>query len=504
MARTFLVGVALLSIVVGVALGQENNQSRDDLSLEDAQRVKSVTAPTDDFTKAERFENMQGGAATSRKKINRDAFTHFSANLSFEEQEPFKLGNAFFDKLWVSSPSSTFASDGLGPLFNARSCQSCHFKGGRGHPPEGPEDSRISLFLRLSVPPRTDEQFNQIESGERQVIEEPIYGRQLQDLAVQGLPAEGQMQIEYEIIPVELADGTIIELQKPIYAISELAYGILDPEVMTSPRIAPQMIGLGLIEQIHEADILTQADPKDDNGDGISGRVSWVRYPGEHPMIGRFGHKASHGTVREQSADAFLGVIGLSTPARPQHWGECTDNQPRCVNAPHGVQATQGDTEVPDPILDLVTFYSANLAVPIRRDANDPQVLKGKEIFYAAGCTSCHTPKYVTRRDAPNKAQQFQLIWPYTDLLLHDMGEGLSDNRPVGDAAGNEWRTPPLWGIGLTETVSGHTNFLHDGRARNLLEAVLWHGGEAQQSRDHIVQLSASERDALISFLESL
>ena len=453
MARALMVGVALLSIVVGLAVAQENNQSRDDLSAEDALRVQRVTAPTTDFSKAEQFENMAGGAATSRKKPNRDAFTHFFANLTFDEQEPFKLGNAFFDKLWVSSPSSTFASDGLGPLFNARSCQSCHFKGGRGHTPDGHDDSRISLFLRLSVPPQNDEQIRQIKTGEVQVIEEPTYGRQLQDLAVQGLLAEGQLQISYEEIPIELADGTTVSLRKPSYTVSDLAYGDIASDVMMSPRIAPQMIGLGLLEQIHETDIIVRADPSDDNDDGISGRVSWVTYPGEPPQVGRFGHKASHASIREQSADAFLGDIGLSTPDRPFHWGECTQNQTGCINAPHGVQPSQGDTEVPDPILDLVTFYSANLAVPMRRNVVDPEVLKGKQVFYEIGCASCHTPKYVTRRDAPNKAQQFQLIWPYTDLLLHDMGEGLADHRPVGSANGREWKTPPLWGIGLTETV---------------------------------------------------
>ena len=171
---------------------------------------------------------------------------------------------------------------------------------------------------------------------------------------------------------------------------------------------------------------------------------------------------------------------------------------------PTGVQERLGDTEAPDPILDLVTFYAQNLAVPARRDIDNPQVLQGKKVFYDLGCASCHTPKFVTRRDAPNKAQKFQLIWPHSDFLLHDMGEGLADGQQVGDATGTEWRTPPLWGIGLTERVNGHTFFLHDGRARNLTEAILWHGGEAQSARDGFAALPKAERDALVKFLESL
>lgn len=504
MARDFLVGVALFPFLVGLAVAQEHHPERRDLSAAERERVQTVTRSTSDFLKPEKFENMQGGAGTSRKLVSRDAFSHFSANLDFSDQEMFTLGNAFFEKLWVSSPSSTFASDGLGPLFNARACQSCHLKDGRGHAPANEVDDRVSMFLRLSVPPRTDEEQAKLASGELQVIEEPTYGRQLQDLAVPGVPAEGQMQISYEEIEVKLGDGESAYLRAPTYTITDLNYGPLDPELMISPRVAPQMIGLGLLEQIHPSDILAQADPDDVDGNGISGRVSWVSYPGYDKQIGRFGHKASHATVRAQSAGAFAGDLGLSTPDVPKHWGECTDFQMACLAAAHGVQQSQGDTEVPDPILELVTFYAQNLAVPIRRDVDNPKVLRGKELFYNIGCASCHTPKYVTRRDAPHEAQQFQLIWPYTDLLLHDMGDGLADNRPVGSASGREWRTPPLWGIGLTETVSGHTQFLHDGRARNLLEAILWHGGEAQASRDEVVAMNKLDRSSLLSFLNSL
>ncbi|MEO1531411.1 MAG: di-heme oxidoredictase family protein, partial [Pseudomonadota bacterium] len=209
--------------------------------------------------------------------------------------------------------------------------------------------------------------------------------------------------------------------------------------------------------------------------------------------------KAGAPTVRAQSAGAFAGDMGISNPLKPEGWGECTEAQAACRTAPHG-----GNPEIEDAALDLVVFYSRNLAVPARRDLNDQVVLAGKRVFHETGCASCHVPKFVTHRLECQPEQSFQLIWPYTDLLLHDMGEGLADNRPEGMATGREWRTPPLWGIGLTQAVSGHTYFLHDGRARSLLEAILWHGGEAQAARDRVVEMQPADRAALIRFLESL
>ncbi|MEL6335914.1 MAG: di-heme oxidoredictase family protein, partial [Pseudomonadota bacterium] len=305
----------------------------------------------------------------------------------------------------------------------------------------------------------------------------------------------------WEEMEIALSDGETATLRKPTWRAENLSYGPLGDDAMLSPRIAPQMIGLGLLEAIPAADILAHADPEDADGDGISGRPSivWSR-DFQRPMLGRFGLKAGAPTVREQSADAFSGDMGLSTPLHPADWGECTASQSRCRGAPGGGEPV----EVSDEALDLVVFYSRNLAVPARRDVNDPQVLAGKRVFHESGCASCHVPKFVTHRLEGQPEQSFQLIWPYTDLLLHDMGEGLADNRPDGVATGREWRTPPLWGIGLTEAVSGHTQFLHDGRARNLLEAILWHGGEAQAARDRVAEMPKADRDALIRFLESL
>lgn len=496
-------GLAVASLMI--APGQAIDLShRTDLTEADRARVGEILKAPEDFSRAEAFEAMSAGAATSKKRINRDSFSHPTANLSFEEQQTFRIGNGIFRKLWVAAPSSTQASDGLGPLYNARSCQGCHLKDGRGQPPL-PGDEAVSLFLRLSVPPRTDAEREALAARKIQSVPEPTYGGQFQTFAVTGLPGEGRMSITHEDIPVTLNGGEVVTLQKPVYAAVDLNYGPMQPDTMISPRVAPPMIGLGLLEAIHPGDILAKADPEDRDGDGISGRPNLVLDPKTGATaLGRFGWKATTPNVRVQSAGAFAGDIGISTPDHPDPHGDCTTAQTACRAQPTGEQERLGPTEAPDPVMDLVTFYSENLAVPARRKVDDPQVLRGKALFSTLGCASCHTPKYVTSREAANPAHQFQLIWPYTDLLLHDMGEGLADHRPDGDADGREWKTPPLWGIGLTETVSGHTRFLHDGRARSLLEAVLWHGGEAQAARDGVVALAPDDRAALIRFLESL
>ncbi|MEM9106306.1 MAG: di-heme oxidoredictase family protein [Pseudomonadota bacterium] len=472
-------------------------------TAEETARINKVTAPTTAFDASSRFERLSAGAATVRARTNQDAFSQPSGNLNFEDELDFRVGNGLFRKLWVSSPSSTLASDGLGPLYNARSCQRCHLKDGRGHPPEGPDDNSISMFLRVSIPGDPEDAVSEIEDY-ISTLPEPTYGTQLQDFSLAGHAAEYRLQIDYEEIPITLADGEIVSLRKPTYTAADLGYGPLHPDTMFSPRVAPQMIGLGLLEAIPAADILALADPQDADEDGISGRPNIV-YSTEYqmPLLGRFGLKAGMPTVREQSAGAFAGDIGISSPIFPAPWGECTPAQTDCRTAPHGDRDDRR-WEIDDQGLDLVTFYSRNLAVPERRDIDDPQVLRGKQLFYETGCISCHQPAFVTHRLQDRPEQSFQLIWPYSDLLLHDMGEGLADNRPEARANGREWRTAPLWGIGLTEQVSGHTYFLHDGRARSLLEAILWHGGEAQSQRDAVAAMPAEDRTALIRFLESL
>lgn len=480
-------------------------------SPSEAARIADVIRPTSDFTAPEPFEANSGGAATVPARVNEHAFSHASANISFERELNFKVGNGLFRKLWVSSPSSTLASDGLGPLYNARSCQRCHLKDGRGHPPEPGEDSSVSMFLRLSVPADPEAEMTRLEAyladlgeGMARTRPDPTYGAQLQDFAVQGHAPEYRMAVSYEEVEVRLSEGEVAHLRQPGYRAADLGHGPLAAGAMLSPRVAPPMIGLGLLEAIPAAEILRNADPHDRDGDGISGRaqIVWsLEY--DRPMLGRFGLKAGNPTIRAQSAGAFAGDIGISNPLFPDPWGECTPAQATCRAAPHGDGDARG-WEIDAEGLDLVTFYSRNLAVPARRDVDDPTVLRGKEVFYTTGCTACHKPKHVTHRLTDQPEQSFQLIWPYTDMLLHDMGEGLADNRPEARATGREWRTSPLWGIGLTEAVNGHTQFLHDGRARSLLEAILWHGGEAQAMRDAVVNMPREDRAALLRFLESL
>ena len=467
-------------------------------------RIEAVTRPAADFSAPEPFERRPGGATTVFEALNRDAFSHPSANMPFERELDFKVGNGIFRKVWVSSPSSTKASDGLGPYYNARACQRCHLKDGRGRPP-APGETPVSMFLRLSIPPQTEAERAALRTHRQLVIPEPTYGGQLQNFSVQGLLAEGKMTIAYEEVAVTLADGEVVKLRKPAYGITDLNHGPAHPEIMLSPRVAPPMIGMGLLEAIVEADILAGADPDDADGDGISGRANRT-WSDEHNkvMLGRFGWKAGQPTVAQQAAGAFRGDVGISTPLYPAPYGDCTPSQADCRAAPHGGASDQDTVEATAEMFDMMVFYSRNLAVPARRDIDDPQVLEGKRLFYEAGCAACHTPKFVTRRDSIGAEQSFQLIWPYTNLLLHDMGEGLADGRPEGVASGREWRTPPLWGIGLTETVSGHTFFLHDGRARDLLEAILWHGGEAEASQQKVVDMTKSEREALLAFLNSL
>ena len=450
-------------------------------------------------------EHQPGGEATHKHRFDKNSFSHASENINFEQELNFKVGNGFFRRVWVSSPSSTQAADGLGPLFNSRGCQRCHIKDGRGHPPLENEDSSESLLLRLSIPPQNEEDKKKLASGMLLNIPDPVYGHQLQSFSVQGVQAEGDIQISFEPYEVVSKGNSKATLQKPIYDVVNLGYGPLHSDIQLSPRVAPQMIGLGLLEAIKEEDILALADPEDKDNDGISGKPNKV-WSLEHNkfMLGRFGHKAGVPTVNHQNQGAFSGDIGISTPLFPNANGDCTASQISCLHAPNGNSPQYENLEVHQEIADLILFYTRNLAVPSRRSPKDAGVLEGKKLFNASGCSGCHQPNYTTA-DIPDRPEHAnQNIWPYTDLLLHDMGPGLADNSTEGKANGQEWRTAPLWGIGLTEVVNGHTRFLHDGRARNLDEAILWHGGEAESSRDAYMSLSKEHKEKLLKFVGSL
>ena len=431
----------------------------------------------------------QGGAATVFNE-GAGAFEQPVPGLSSEQRRTFAVGNSLFNQNWVTAPASTVGRDGLGPLFNAQSCSSCHFRDGRGRPPETPDDPERGLLIRISVAGAG--------GGEDAATEpHPVYGDQFQDRAVRGLEPEGSIRITTVERPGELADGTAYSLSEPTYELIGPDGEPVGDGLMLSPRVAPQVIGVGLIEGIPEEDIAGAEDPDDEDGDGISGRAHWVDDPatGER-VLGRFGWKAAVPSVEAQNAAAFNGDLGITSSLHPDQ--PCTSAQTSCQEAPNG-----GEPELDDEKLATVTFYTRTLAVPARREVRTPATEEGEKTFTDIGCASCHTP---TQRSGASEiaALSEQTFAPFTDVLLHDMGPGLADERPDGDASGREWRTPPLWGIGLVEAVNGHTRYLHDGRARNLTEAVLWHGGEAETARDRFTELPAAQRRALLTFLESL
>jgi CxxC motif-containing protein (DUF1111 family) len=454
-----------------------------------------------DVPGVEEFEALQAGAATSIEALDGKAFSHPAANLSRQDGMRFNLGNRLFRKIWVSSPSSTRGSDGLGPLYNARSCEACHKEDGRGAPAWAGENE-AGLILKLGRGPANDTERQAWPDHRGRRFSDPVYGRQFQDKAVPGMSSEGRMAVTWTDLTVRLDDGTVVTLKKPAYAVTALSHGAMDPATFLSPRLAPPMIGLGLIEAIDPADIRKNADPDDSDKDGISGEVRIVADEHGGPAQGLFGWKAEAPSIRLQAAIAFSNDIGISTSLFPDPHGDCTNKQRDCLARADGTGPSPH--EASDEVLDLVTFYSQNLAVPARRKAKSPEVLAGKRLFFEAGCADCHHPKYRTPADAALLNRASQTIWPYSDFLLHDMGEGLSDGPAADMADGREWRTPPLWGIGLTRTVGGREFYLHDGRAGSIEEAILWHDGEARKAREAYGALEKADRQRLMKFLESL
>jgi len=421
--------------------------------------------------------------------VGRNAFAQIAENVSGARRDPFFDGNSLFNRNWTTAPASTSATDGLGPTFNARSCSGCHFKDGRGRPPFSEDEPMTSMLLRLSVP-GTDE-----HGGPKP---EPTYGGQLNPLGILGVPGEGDPRVVTELVTGKYDDGSEYELSSPRYDLRDLAYGDMATDVMVSPRTAPQMIGLGLLQAIDEADLLAHADPDDTDHDGISGRPNRVwDVATESVMLGRFGWKANQPRLEQQNSGAFNGDIGITSVLFPAE--NCTAAQPECQDALNG-----GTPEIDAEHVAQVDYYSKYLAVPARRDYRDPEVQLGETLFAQLGCGSCHVTTFKTGSVADTPELSGQTIHPYTDLLLHDLGDELADGRPDFEADGNEWRTPPLWGIGLFQDVNDHTRYLHDGRARNLEEAVLWHGGEAADSAAAFKALAADERAALVRFLGSL
>jgi len=472
-----------------------------------------ATAETDSDPLGEKTAGQGTVYATGR-----NAFSFPLAHLDDAERTQFVIGNSFFKRNWVESPSSTTARDGLGPHFIARSCAGCHAMDGRGAPPDGPKtrgtnpENTVALLMRLSVPGVPD--------PKEGVVPEPTYGGQFNNAAIQGVKAEGHVEIRSKPLQGRFADGTRYTLNQPIYQLTRLSHGPMAKDVMVSPRIAPQMIGLGLLEAIPESEILANARLQGASEGPIKGQVNrvWDAFA-QKEVVGRFGWKANTGSVAHQTAGAFNGDMGITTSV---FWQEsCTAKQKDCLTAPHGgggatgsdgvvpaSKARAAEPEIDDDTLAKVVFYTATLAPPARRNANAPHILRGQALFAEAKCSTCHRPSYTTGPSMFPKLSTDKLsgqrIWPYTDLLLHDMGPGLADGRPDFLANGQQWKTPPLWGVGLIKDVNGHQRLLHDGRANGVLEAVLWHGGEAQAAKESMLKFSAADREALVKFVESL
>lgn len=459
----------------------------------------AVTAPES--------ENLPGGTGS----VAFEPFASFmkpAENLDSAARADFHAGKALGHQPWVKAPTITTARDGLGPVYNARTCLACHINGGRGVMPVNDEQALVSAFLRLSIPGK-DKKIG--------AVPEPTYGEQMQSQSValyhqlrhlkmekndKEAAPEGYTYIDWQTRTFTYPDNISVELRSPKIRLENLGYGELHPDAMMSLRNAPPMHGMGLLEMIPQAQLDALADPEDKDGDGISGRINRV-WNEETQAIepGRFGLKANRPTVKIVTATAFNGDVGITNPLFPDQ--PCSPAQTNCLKTPNGNDKPE-NVELPAHLLDLVTNFTRNIGVPKRRNPEDAEVLKGRSLFHTTGCTACHHPGYVTGEsdDFPHLAKQS--IWPYTDLLLHDMGPELADGRPDFEASGNEWRTAPLWGVGLNEAVNGSNNLLHDGRARSAEEAILWHGGEAEATKHSFTQLSAEERQALIKFVESL
>jgi CxxC motif-containing protein (DUF1111 family) len=428
------------------------------------------------------------GGDTTRPLETPDAFSFQAANAPRAHQRPFSFGNRLFNTNWVEAPASVKSFDGLGPLFNRVSCSGCHTKDGRGSPPDSGQGPMDSMLLRISIPGAGP------HGGPMPV---PNYGDQLSERGIKDVAAEGLASITFEEMKGQFADGESYWLRAPTYAINSLAYGALPNDVMISPRVAPQMIGLGLLEAVPIETLNALADPDDRDNDGVSGRLNQVwDSVRNQPAIGRFGWKASQPDLLNQNTAAANGDIGLTSGVHPNE--NCTENQSACAAALNG-----GSPELKDEFVEKLTLYTASLAVPAQRRAADAQVVTGASKFHEFGCAACHMP---TLKSGPHPLPEVanQIFHPYTDLLLHDLGEGLADHRPDFAASGTEWRTPPLWGLGLLPQVNGHQLLLHDGRARGFAEAILWHGGEAVSSKKAFRDSKKAERDALVAFLQSL
>ncbi len=428
------------------------------------------------------------------------------ADMQPEQQQQFRAGEKVFNNFWIAIPNADISKWwdlsqpgpggggwGLGPTFLATSCVQCHVQAGRGRVPEGSSGPLLQQTLRLSIPgegphggPNPDPNYGvQIQSFD--IIESKDQKRQT---------GEAEVHVDWKTSQFRFADGETIELRKPVIRVEKLNFGPLATGLMTSLRNTQAIYGLGYLEAVSEADILALADTQ--KAQGLNGRPNYVRDDvNDKTSLGRFGWKANQPSLKQQIAGAYHGDIGITSPLYPEQ--NCPPIQKACQQ-----EKLTEKTELSEELWGQIAFWVSALDVPPPRDAGNPAVLHGEKLFAAARCTQCHVPELKTRAYPALPQLGNKRIRPYTDLLLHDMGPELADGRPDFKAGASDWRTSPLWGIGLSKQVNGSTNFLHDGRARNLTEAIVWHGGEATASRDAFAKLSKKERADLIAFLQAL
>ena len=421
------------------------------------------------------------------KANSKKSFSKQYNHLNNEEIDMFILGKSFFRIPWVEAPSATTARDGLGPLFDANACISCHPNNSLGSVYNKDGNVSRSMVIRLSIPSSNSKEHKGL-LAKTGFIPEPIYGAQVSINGTEETPFEAKLAVKYTNKYVTYPDGQTVVLSKPIYSLNDKNYGEFAPHTSISIRKAPALVGLGLIEDISNEDILKNADEHDMNKDGISGRANWVySILNDNYTLGRYTYKASAPTVRQQSAAAFHNDMGLTTTMFPND--NCTSSQTKCINSPQA----RDKIDVPDLRLDAITFYLTSLKVPTSKTHDK----KGEELFNKVGCASCHVSSFTTTKGIKIK--------PYSDFLLHDMGDELSDGRIEFKATKNEWRTSPLWGINsYKKTIGKNPDFLHDGRAKSLEEAILWHGGESKKAKESFMSLNQSQREMLIKFIRSL
>jgi CxxC motif-containing protein (DUF1111 family) len=452
-------------------------------------------------------KTIKKSAPIPKRPTSKD-FTEFNKpypGLSTDQLVSFEIGERVLSQGWKPSPSISKSIDGLGPIFNAKSCAECHINNGRGNYTKDRFGDLTSLVIKTNIEPHLEEDLDLLETDKFNFITHPVYGEQIQDKSINKIKPEATVNAEYKDVEIKYPDGDTVTLTKPTFRLANLNYGRLACKTFISPRIAPPLFGVGLLGSIPSSLLKANEDPEDLNDDGISGRASMV-YSSTHKklMFGRFGHKAEKANLSEKLKSEYFLNMGLSSDKTLSSSGECTRLQKDCLKAPSGKISKSKPYEVSKSKFEKVLTFLENLAPIKDTQKNSPSIKLGKEFFNQIECSSCHTPSYKTPKSFVKRLNGQKNIYPYTDLLLHDMGEGLEDGRDLKSAESREWKTPPLWGISKAKKANPNAGFLHDGRAKTIEEAILWHGGEAENSKNNFMNLPKSKRQNLLDFLNSI